>query len=91
MCLRLDYSHSGLPSFLRLIINDLELLHGGFFGGVAHLWPMKFPRSGIESELQVQTRPQLWQDGILNSLLQAGDQTQASASTPAAAETVPSP
>ena len=36
-------------------------------------WHVQVPRPGIESELQLQTAPQLWQHQILNLLHQQGN------------------
>ena len=44
-----------------------------FFSFLAALW--YDPKPGIRSELQLQTKLQLWQGQILNSLCQVGDQT----------------
>ena len=52
-----------------------------FFFYRLHPQHMEVPRPGVESELQLQSMPQLWQHQILNPLYQAGDQTHASATT----------
>ena len=53
---------------------------------------MEILGSGIESEPQLQPKPQLWQCQILNPLHPSGNQTRALAATQAAAaETRPDP
>ena len=48
---------------------------------------MEIPQPGIESEMQLQPLPQLWQCWILNPLCWAGDWTHTSATTQATEET----
>ena len=54
-------------------IRRINILFIYFFLFQPHLWHMKVSRPGINSKLQLQLLPQLWQHWILNTLCHNGN------------------